>query len=221
MRRTPYNVLVKIIVCGNMMSGKTRICRAISGEDSENDKYEPTVGLDLFSIPRSLSENRECKVHLMDTSGDRHYLAIIRSYFPACAMVIIVVDMKKGQTLEHVRDWIDESRESSKSKALGRKSVPMAIFANKSGKGMNDSKLIDLCKEEDVLLFEIDFNNQAEIINAFDTVLCYIDSKILRHCDSHPGVRYVGLRGADYGESEPLIGRRHRAPSTQGCCSIL
>jgi len=221
MRKTPYNVLIKIIVCGNMMSGKTRICRTIAGEDSESDNYEPTVGLDLFSISRFLDGNKHCKIHLLDTSGDHHYLPIIRSYFPACAMVLIVVDLKKGQTIEQVKEWIEESRESAKISNSRQKYVQIAIFANRNSDDTGSPKLSELCRTENVLFFEMDFGNYAEVSNAFDAIVAYIDTSFVRHFDKHPGIRYAGMSDRNYDESLPLISKPNGGISKQGCCSIL
>jgi len=221
MRQTPYNVLIKIIVCGNMMSGKTRICRTIAGEDSENPNYEPTVGLDLFSISRFLDGNKHCKIHLLDTSGDNHYLPIIRSYFPACAMVLIIVDLKKGQTIEQVQEWIEESRESAKIANSKQKYVQISVFANRTSEENNIPKLADLCRKENVLFFEMDFGNYGEVTNAFDAIVSYIDTSYIRNFDKHPGVRYAGMSDRNQDESTPLIGRSINTISNNGCCSIL
>lgn len=221
MRKSPYNVLVKIIVCGNMMSGKTRICRTITGENTENNNYEPTIGLDLFSLSRNLEGNKNCKIHLLDTSGDKHYLSIIRSYFQSCAMVIIVVDNKKGQTIDHIREWIDESRESIQLTSSKHRFVPMAIFANTHKKKIYDPALMELCKNENVLLFEMDFGNDAEVQNAFDTIISFIDSQYLCHFLRHPGIKYAGMDDDDGQESMPLMGNRRLNTTHNGCCSIL
>lgn len=220
MRQTPYNVLIKIIVCGNMMSGKTHICRTIAGEDSETDNYEPTIGLDLFSISRALDGNKLCKIHLLDTSGDHHYLPIIRSYFPACAMVLIVVDFKKGQTIDQIQEWIAQSRESTMKSDYKRRNVRIAIFANRCSDEDKVPELADLCRTENVLLFEMDFNNHIEVSNTFDAIVDYIDDSILRHFDRHPGIKYAGMEDPSHDEAEPLITNDRKTPYN-GCCLIL
>lgn len=219
MRQTPCNVLIKIIVCGNMMAGKTRICRTIAGEDSQNHNYEPTVGLDLFSISRFLDGNKHCKIHLLDTSGDHHYLPIIRTYFPACAMVIIVVDHNKGQTIEQVQEWIEESRESAKITNSRQQYVQICIFANRTSEERGVPTLAQICRKENVLLFEMDFSNYAEVSNAFDAIVSYIDTSFLRNFDRHPGIRYAGISDRNQDESTPLIVRNSN-PMCR-CCTIL
>jgi len=203
-----------------MMSGKTRICKSIAGENSQYDNYQPTIGLDLFSLSRNLDGNKICKIHLLDTSGDNHYLSIIRSYFPSCAMVIIVVDNKKGQTINQISEWISVSRENIQLASI-HKVIPIAIFSNTNKNKVFNPELEELCKNENVLLFEVDFSSDADVSNAFDSVVSFINTQYLCDFHNHPGIKYVGNDDDEQQDSISLIDERRSNSTIQGCCSIL
>lgn len=204
-----------------MMAGKTRICRTLAGEDCDSDNYEPTIGLDLFSISRFLNCDKYYKIHLLDTSGDHYYLPIIRSYFHASALVIIVVDLRKGQPIEDVKEWIDESRRSAKIPNSKRNSIQIAVFSNRGHEDRNMSGLAELTRTENILFFEMDFSNRDEVSNAFDAIVGYIDNTFIRHFDRIPGIIYSGVTDSKDNDRTPLVTSDEDTIAKDGCCSIL
>jgi len=132
----------KLILTGDWKVGKTSLIRRFV-ENKFKDEYISTIGVDITKHVVDLTEETKINFIIWDVGGQN--LAPYRKRFyegANCAM--IVVDRTREETLENVKNWVDDIRES-----VNRR-IPIIIVANKS----------DLVDE--VVLSEEDIKNTAD-----------------------------------------------------------
>ena len=71
--------------------------------------YQPTLGVEFGSKIIEVN-NERVKLQIWDTAGSENYRSITRSYYRAAAGAILVYDITKKSTFEHLGEWLDEAR---------------------------------------------------------------------------------------------------------------
>lgn len=113
----------KIILLGDTGVGKSCILLRL-----KDDRFEPlhdvTVGV-TFSIQMISIGSESIKLQLWDTAGQEIFRSITRSYFRDSSCAIIVYDVTKRDTFDHIQGWINDVKELAPANCL------IAIVGNK------------------------------------------------------------------------------------------
>jgi len=119
----PYEYLLKVIVVGDSSVGKS--CLLLQFVDKRfRDNHEVTVGVEFGC--RIVEFQGLCfKMHVWDTAGQESFRSITRSYYRTAAVALLVFDITKRHTFEHLREWIVEVLCHAASGAV------LAVVANK------------------------------------------------------------------------------------------
>ncbi|KAL3316848.1 Ras- protein Rab-39B [Cichlidogyrus casuarinus] len=107
-----FDYQFKVILIGDSMVGKSSLMKAFS-DGSCPTISEPTIGVD-FSAKTILipSDDRKVKLQLWDTAGQEKFRSISRNYYRNVVGALILFDITKRETFEHVRDWYTEALSS-------------------------------------------------------------------------------------------------------------
>lgn len=219
-----YNVLMKILVCGDCKVGKSLLCQQLSNENNNGElnhalipNYEPTVGIDMIVIKRKV-DNLNTKIHFWDTSGDPRYRSIIRSYYRACCAAIIMVDLYDGDTLEILKEWIKDLK--GQTRTDNRKLI-INVFAN-TANGINpinvNNTISKFCDKENLIYSEIKLsidytvnneyyvneNNYQTLTNAVDGLVKKIHDLYLSNNMNIDVGSHQKIQGITYGYEEKL-----------------
>ena len=103
-----YNYLLKYIIIGDSSVGKSCLMQSFL-EQSIRSKHEPTVGVE-FGAKVIEVNGEKVKLQIWDTAGSENYRSITRSYYRAAAAAILVYDITRRQSFEHLGEWLDEAR---------------------------------------------------------------------------------------------------------------
>jgi Ras-related protein Rab-11A len=100
--------LFKTVIVGDSSVGKTQmLSRFVDNEFSTNSK--PTIGVEFgtktIAVGKSLVKNQ-----IWDTAGQDKYKALTCSYYRGAVGAIVVFDLSRAITFEHVQTWINEVR---------------------------------------------------------------------------------------------------------------
>ena len=108
----------KIILIGNSNVGKTSIFRKLSTGDF-NPKSISTIGLEKKTMEMTLDvenkgkkEKKNFNIHFFDTAGQEKFRAITKSYFKGSDGIILIYDITKRLSFEHISIWIETIKES-------------------------------------------------------------------------------------------------------------
>ncbi|CEJ81637.1 Putative Ras-related protein RABB1b [[Torrubiella] hemipterigena] len=78
-------------------------------DDADSD----TLSQGLPEPPRDTSKTpqKHMKLSLWDTAGQETYKSVTRSYFRGASGALLVFDLSRKQTFEHVTDWLNDLRQ--------------------------------------------------------------------------------------------------------------
>jgi small GTP-binding protein len=123
----PEKFLKKVCLLGDGAVGKTSLVRRFVSDQFE-DKYILTVGTKV--VKRDIKVNlsgSEAAVTLMiwDILGQRMHDSLHAAYYSGASGALIVCDITRRETFDHVPEWIEAFRKSSPNSCV-------LLLANKS-----------------------------------------------------------------------------------------
>ncbi|MEM9538486.1 MAG: Rab family GTPase [Cyanobacteria bacterium P01_E01_bin.42] len=100
----------KICLVGDFSVGKTSLIRRFV-DDQFSDEYLSTVGVKLSQKSVNLQgedgEDKPVDLFIWDIEGQTQFKGIAPSYLQGAKGAIIVADVKRQETLEHLRNHLD------------------------------------------------------------------------------------------------------------------
>ena len=140
-----YDYQKKICLLGDPAVGKTSLIRRFV-EDTFNVNYVSTIGTNVLSKMVNLyfpetGETTSIKLVIWDIAGQKSISDIHASYFHGAEGALIVCDITRKETLEHLPDWIYQYRKITNNSAF-------VVLGNKSD--LDFMKTIDLDKPEKI-----------------------------------------------------------------------
>ena len=103
MSEVEFDILFKVILVGDPSVGKTNILsRFTKNEFLEDNKA--TVGVE-FSAKLFNVNDRNIKVNIWDTAGQERFRSITLSYYKGSKGAVIVYDVSRRETFEHIEKW--------------------------------------------------------------------------------------------------------------------
>jgi len=136
--RTTFNVSYKVVVVGEISSGKTGIVlRYTMNQFYENCKA--SIGLSLLSKSEAIEgHNMNVTFDIWDTAGQERFNSLAAIYYRNADVVLVVYDITRTSSLDRAIDWVRELKENSE------KNVIIALVGNKRDL---EHKRVVSCKE--------------------------------------------------------------------------
>lgn len=169
-----YEYLFRIVILGDSCSGKTSFMnKYISNETVIT--HLPTIGVDFNAKIFNGPENKRIKLHLWDTSGNKNFRSIARSYFGGVAGAIILYDVGFRDTFTNLTSWLDDFRLSNTYT-----DIPVVLLGANFGYDRHVSRDEGeyYARNNNLLYDEIDFTNPAEISSPQNDILRPLWEKI-------------------------------------------
>jgi small GTP-binding protein len=119
-----YDMIFKVILIGDSGVGKSNmLSRYIKDEFSIDTKT--TVGVE-FGCKRIEINELKIKAQIWDTAGQERYKSITNAYYKGSKGAMIVYDITRRHTFDHVDRWLSELKANADS------DVSIIIIGNKS-----------------------------------------------------------------------------------------
>ena len=222
-----YNFLFKYIIIGDTAVGKS--CLLLQFSDKRFKKtHDLTIGVEFGSRVVSVNE-KTVKIQIWDTAGQESFRSITRAYYRGTAGALIVYDITRRDTFEHVLKWLEEFRENSSPE------VVCMLIGNKtdleSKRQVATEEGERLAREHGMLFIETSAKVNVNVHEAFLNTAHLIYDKALKGDygelrDGHNGVKVVDYMndpelkalffGKGYGGREIHIEKDMRP--RLGCC---
>jgi len=103
-----YSYLFKFIIIGDEAVGKT--CLLLQFTDKRyRTTHQVTVGVEFGSRTVDIA-GKMIKLQCWDTAGQDRFRSIIRSYYRGAAGALLVYDITRRDSFEHISNWLQEAR---------------------------------------------------------------------------------------------------------------
>ena len=119
----PAEMIFKIIIVGDLSSGKTNIVTQYISHKFVQDS-QPTIGVEMFNKDFQINEDK-VSAQIWDTAGQEKYNALTSSYYKGAKGAIVVYDITQESTFLKVEQFAKDLREKSD------KNVYMILVGNK------------------------------------------------------------------------------------------
>ena len=101
-----YDYLFKLVLIGDSSVGKSCLLLRFA-DDSFTDSYISTIGVD-FRFRTVKIEDKTVKLQIWDTAGQERFRTITSAYYRGADGIIMVYDVTRLDSFDHVRDWLNE-----------------------------------------------------------------------------------------------------------------
>jgi len=88
------------------------------------------------------TEQKHMKLSLWDTAGQETYKSVTRSYFRGASGALLVFDISRRATFDHVTDWLNDLRQ------IAEQDIVVVLVGNKSDLSAGDDNKREVTKEE-------------------------------------------------------------------------
>jgi Ras-related protein Rab-2A len=119
-----YAYLFKYIIIGDTGVGKS--CLLLQFTDKRfQPVHDLTIGVE-FGARMITIDGKQIKLQIWDTAGQEAFRSITRSYYRGAAGALLVYDITRRDTFNHLTTWLEDARQHSNSNMV------IMLIGNKS-----------------------------------------------------------------------------------------
>lgn len=119
-----YAYLFKYIIIGDTGVGKS--CLLLQFTDKRfQPVHDLTIGVE-FGARMITIDTKQIKLQIWDTAGQESFRSITRSYYRGAAGALLVYDITRRDTFNHLTTWLEDARQHSSSNMV------IMLIGNKS-----------------------------------------------------------------------------------------
>ncbi|KDP43443.1 hypothetical protein JCGZ_16730 [Jatropha curcas] len=207
----------KVVLIGDSAVGKSQLlARFTRNEFSLESKA--TIGVE-FQTKTIVIDHKTVKAQIWDTAGQERYRAVTSAYYRGAVGAMLVYDITKRQSFDHIARWLEELREHADS------NIVIMLVGNKSDLGTlravptEDAK--EFAQKESLFFMETSALEATNVESAFLSILTeiyrIISKRTLIANEHESGGNASLLKGTNIvvpgREPEMAVGGRN-----SGCC---
>eukprot|EP01016_Furgasonia_blochmanni_P043112 TRINITY_DN580_c0_g1_i11.p1 TRINITY_DN580_c0_g1~~TRINITY_DN580_c0_g1_i11.p1 ORF type:complete len:251 (+),score=54.00 TRINITY_DN580_c0_g1_i11:67-819(+) len=203
-----FAYLFKYIIIGDTGVGKS--CLLLQFMDKNfRLKHQITIGVE-FGARMVNIQNKNIKLQIWDTAGQESFKSITRSYYRSAAGALLVYDITRRDTFEHISNWLDEARKN------GNAQMSFMLIGNKSDlaseRQVQFSEGEKFAKENGMIFIETSAKTSEGVDEAFLKTAEVILGKITRGDIDVSNESYGVKVGLEAGKTTENISLENRPP---------
>ncbi|CAN0886595.1 Ras-related protein RABA4c [Linum grandiflorum] len=168
---TSYNqnidYVFKIVLIGDSAVGKSQLLARFSRNEFNLDS-KSTIGVE-FQTKTLLIDHKTVKAQVWDTAGQERYRAVTSAYYRGSLGALLVYDITKRESFDHMKRWLTELREHADD------NIVIMLIGNKSDLGTQRAVPSEEAKEfavsQNLLFMETSALQSTNVEPAFVSVL--------------------------------------------------
>lgn len=98
----------KVVLIGDSAVGKSQLLNRFARNEFTLDS-KATIGVE-FQTRTIVVDHKTIKAQIWDTAGQERYRAVTSAYYRGAVGAMLVYDITKRQTFDHVARWLEELR---------------------------------------------------------------------------------------------------------------
>merc|ERR1712072_1312956 len=158
-----YAYLFKYIIIGDTGVGKS--CLLLQFTDKRfQPVHDLTIGVE-FGARMINIEGKQIKLQIWDTAGQEAFRSITRSYYRGATGALLVYDISRRDTFNHLARWLEEARQNANPNMV------IMLIGNKSD--LEDSRQVAyeeglrFAQENGLVFLETSAKTAANVEEAF------------------------------------------------------
>ncbi|KAH7689469.1 Small GTPase superfamily ARF/SAR type protein [Dioscorea alata] len=160
----------KVVLIGDSAVGKSQLLARFSRDEFSLDS-KATIGVE-FQTRTLAIDHKTVKAQIWDTAGQERYRAVTSAYYRGAVGAMLVYDITKRQSFDHITRWLEELR------GHADKNIVIMLVGNKCDLGTlravptEDAK--EFAQSENLFFMETSALESTNVESAFLTVLTEI-----------------------------------------------
>ncbi|OAY44766.1 ras-related protein RABA4c [Manihot esculenta] len=160
----------KIVLIGDSAVGKSQLLARFARNEFNLDS-KATIGVE-FQTKTIVIDHKTIKAQVWDTAGQERYRAVTSAYYRGAVGAMLVYDISKRQSFDHIARWLEELREHADNNTV------IMLVGNKSDLGTlravptEDAK--EFAEKENLFFMETSALESTNVESAFLSVLTEI-----------------------------------------------
>lgn len=214
-----YAYLFKYIIIGDTGVGKS--CLLLQFTDKRfQPVHDLTIGVE-FGARMITIDTKQIKLQIWDTAGQESFRSITRSYYRGAAGALLVYDITRRDTFNHLANWLKDCREYANS------NMAIMLIGNKSDlearREVKKEEGEAFAREHGLIFMETSAKTAANVEEAFIGTAKEIYQKIQEGVfdinNEANGIK-VGPQHSAHGSSaaKPNLNANSNANTGSGCC---
>ncbi|MBA0680354.1 hypothetical protein Goari_012059 [Gossypium aridum] len=160
----------KVVLIGDSAVGKSQLLSRFTRNEFNIDS-KATIGVE-FQTKTLFIDHKSVKAQIWDTAGQERYRAVTSAYYRGAVGAMLVYDITKRQSFDHVAKWLEELR------GHADKNIVIMLVGNKSDLASLRAVPIEDAKEfaqrESLFFMETSALEATNVESAFLTVVTEI-----------------------------------------------
>lgn len=205
----------KVVLIGDSAVGKSQILARFARNEFSLDS-KATIGVE-FQTRTLVIQHKSVKAQIWDTAGQERYRAVTSAYYRGAVGAMLVYDITKRQTFDHIPRWLEELR------AHADRNIVIMLIGNKTD--LEDQRAVptedakEFAQKEGLFFLETSAMEAINVEDAFLTVLTEIfnivNKKNLAADDNQSNGNPASLTG----KKILVPGPGQVIPAKKACCS--
>lgn len=204
----------KVVLIGDSAVGKSQILARFARDEFSLDS-KATIGVE-FQTRTLVIEHKSVKAQIWDTAGQERYRAVTSAYYRGAVGALLVYDITKRQTFEHIPRWLEELR------GHADKNIVIMLVGNKTD--LEDEREVatedakEFAEKEGLFFLETSALDATNVETAFITVLTEIFNIVNKKTLAAGEDQSNGNPAALAGKKIVVPGPAQEVPAKSGMC---
>lgn len=169
--------IIKVLVLGNEMVGKTRLLQRFCDNEYAPANYIPTVGVDFY-IRSVMVDKEEYRLQIWDTAGQRRFRTVISAYLSGVTGILLMFDVTNYESFRSLNGWLQEIR------SYARPHCQLFLIGNKIDathylRQVSSEEAGQWAAERGMTYFEISAKTGKNVHQLFDHVILSMDPHVV------------------------------------------
>ncbi|KAF1892003.1 hypothetical protein Lal_00036354 [Lupinus albus] len=160
----------KVVLIGDSAVGKTQLLARFA-RNAFNVNSKATIGVE-FQTKTLIIDNKTVKAQIWDTAGQERYRAVTSAYYRGAVGAMLVYDMTKRQSFDHMARWLEELR------GHADKNIVIMLIGNKcdlaSLRAVPTEDAEEFAQRENLFFMETSALESTNVETCFLTILTEI-----------------------------------------------
>ncbi|ESQ55718.1 hypothetical protein EUTSA_v10025789mg [Eutrema salsugineum] len=208
-----YAYLFKYIIIGDTGVGKS--CLLLQFTDKRfQPVHDLTIGVE-FGARMITIDNKPIKLQIWDTAGQESFRSITRSYYRGAAGALLVYDITRRETFNHLASWLEDARQHANA------NMTIMLIGNKCDlahrRAVSTEEGEQFAREHGLIFMEASAKTAQNVEEAFIKTAATIYKKIQDGVFDVSNESY-GIKVGYGGIPGPSGGRDGSTSQGGGCC---